>query len=152
MLTTVHRRKEYMQSKDGWVAKFMPPFDGPFKIIRAYPETSSYTLELPPSSKLFPTFHSSQLQCFVPNDDTLFPSRSFSKPPPILTADGQAEFFIDKILDERPRGRGKQYLVRWTGYGPESDLWLPGAELSDTVALNEWETRNTANFSEHGRV
>lgn len=152
LLTTVHRRKEYMQAKDGRVAKFMPRFDGPYKIIRAYPDTSSYTLELPASSKLFPTFHSSQLQPFIENDSNLFPSRSLAKPPLILTPDGQTEYFIDKILDERPRGRGRQYLVRWSGYGPESDLWLPGSELADTTALDDWETQNTVNFSEHGRV
>jgi hypothetical protein len=32
---------------------------------------------------------------------------------------------IDKIIDQRTRGRGKQFLVRWLGYGPEADLWLP---------------------------
>lgn len=152
LLTTVHRRKEYMQAKDGRVAKFMPRFDGPYKILRAYPDTSSYTLELPPTSKQFPTFHSSQLQPFVANDDNLFPSRSLTKPPPILTPDGQTEYFIDKILDERPRGRGRQYLVRWSGYGPESDLWLPGSELADTLALEQWESGDTVNSSEHGRV
>jgi hypothetical protein len=31
-----------------------------------------------------------------------------------------------------------QYLVRWRGYGPEDDRWLPGWELDDCEALDLW--------------
>jgi hypothetical protein len=34
-----------------------------------------------------------------------------------------------------------QYLVRWLGYGEESDLWLPRGELMDSEALEVWENR-----------
>jgi hypothetical protein len=60
-----------------------------------------------------------------------------------MTADGEMEYFIDKIVDERTRGHGKQFLVRWLGYGAEADLWLPRRELADTEAYAEWlKTRN----------
>jgi hypothetical protein len=52
------------------------------------------------------------------------------------------EYFVEKIIDERPRGRGRQYLVRWKGYGPEADLWLPRSELLETEALALWEKRD----------
>ncbi|KAF9440231.1 hypothetical protein P691DRAFT_633359, partial [Macrolepiota fuliginosa MF-IS2] len=54
--------------------KFMPHYDGPFEITKAHPESSSYTLALPQSSQIHPTFHTSQLKAFIPNDNMNFPS------------------------------------------------------------------------------
>ena len=31
------------------------------------------------------------------------------------------------------------YLVRWLGYGPEDDEWLPRADMRNTAALDVWE-------------
>jgi hypothetical protein len=138
LLATAHRRREYMQEKDGRAAKFMPRFDGPFEVIKAFPESSAYTLHLPEVTKIFRTFHSSLLRPYMENDDILFPSRKFDRPGPIVTAAGEVEYFIDKIIDERTRGHGKQFLVRWLGYGPDADLWLPRRELSDTNAYADW--------------
>jgi hypothetical protein len=50
----------------------------------------------------------------------------------------EEEYFVDRILDERKQGRGVQYLVRWLGYGPEEDRWLPGRELAECEALDIW--------------
>jgi len=41
-------------------------------------------------------------------------------------------------LDECTRGRGRQFLVHWQGWGAEEDKWLPGQELVDTEALGDW--------------
>lgn len=139
MLATAHRRRDYMQAKDGRVAKFMPRFDGPYEVLKAFPHSSIYTLRLPPGAKNHPTFHASQLRAFVPNDDEMFPSRKLAQPGPIVTENGTTEYFIDRTIDERRWGRGRQYLVRWTGYGPEADLWLPRSSLLDTEALDNWE-------------
>jgi hypothetical protein len=139
MLSTKNRRNEYKRKGEKRVAKFMPRFDGPYHIIAAHPEKSTYTLQLPNSSRMFPGFHASQLQPYHENDASLFPNREPARPGPILTEDGTEEWHIDKIVDERRRGRGTQYLVRWSGYGPESDDWLPRSELEDTEALDIWE-------------
>ena len=53
-------------------------------------------------------------------------------------------------MDERTRGRGKQYLVRWIGYGPESDLWLPRSELLGTQALENWSSSKKTVVDEAG--
>ena len=140
-LSTEHRRREYMQAKSGRVTKLMPRFDGPFTIIHTYPETSNYTLELPNEPNRFPTFHSSQLCPFCANDNELFQSRTLPQPGPVVTANGQEEWQIRDIIDERVRGRGKQYLVRWTGWGDEENWWLPGREVADTEALDKWLAR-----------
>ena len=59
-------------------------------------------------------------------------------PAVIITPEGEQEYFVDEIIDEWWKGRGIQYLIRWHGYGPEEDLWLPGSSLKDNTALNVW--------------
>jgi len=142
MLATKNRRRDYMQKGDKRVAKFMPRYDGPYVILEAHPQFSTYTLDLPNSPNIFPTFHVSQLRPYHENDATLFPSREQPRPGPVVTEDGQLENFIDRIIDERRVGRGKKYLVRWVGYGEEDDEWLSRRELEDCEALDVWESRS----------
>jgi hypothetical protein len=83
-------------------------------------------------------FHSSLLRPCIENDNELFPSRALERPGPIVTEDGEAEYYINQIIDERTHSHGKQFLVQWLGYGAESDLWLPRRELADTDAYAKW--------------
>ena len=99
LLSTFHRWREYMQRGDHRVAKFMVRYDGPYTVIQAWPDSSVYTLDLPDSMKILPTFHASLLQPFVSNDNELFPSRQHREPGPILTADGSQEYYVNHILD-----------------------------------------------------
>ena len=133
-----------MQAKDGRVAKFMPHFASPYNVLKAYPELSLYTLQLPPSSKAHPTFHISHLWPHIVNDNELFPSQAYHPPQPLITADSSTEYFIKQILDRQSRSRGHQFLVRWMGYGPEHNLWLPRSKLINTKALEKWEAENQA--------
>ena len=142
MLSTENRRRNYKQKDKKRVAKFMPRNDGPYTIIKAFPEKSEYTLRLPNNPQTFPGFHSSLLKPFIPNDPTLFPDREFTRPGAVVTEDGTEENMIDKIVDARRRGRGTQYLVRWVGYDRDHDEWLSGKMLEDTEALDIWEAEN----------
>ncbi|KIM92140.1 hypothetical protein PILCRDRAFT_247 [Piloderma croceum F 1598] len=45
---------------------------------------------------------------------------------------------MDEIINSRRRGRGWQFLVRWSGYGPQHDLWLAAGKLADCEALDLW--------------
>ena len=36
---------------------------------------------------------------------------------------------MEEILDERAGDDGKEYLVRWRGYGEDEDTWEPEANL-----------------------
>jgi hypothetical protein len=74
MLTTAKWRREFMQAKDGRVVKFMVRNDSPYKILEAYPKSSTYKLLLPTLSKQLPTFHVSQLRPHHQNDKALFPA------------------------------------------------------------------------------
>jgi hypothetical protein len=101
MLLTLHCRQEYKSKGDDRVAKFFPQYDGPYIIINAHPETSNYTLELPNSPNIFPTFHSSELKPHFANDPVLFPSRKMAEPQPVLTDQGLEEYLIEEIIDSR---------------------------------------------------
>jgi len=138
MLSTLHRRQEYKHKGEKRAAKFFPRYDGPYVIIDAHPETSNYTLELPNSPNTYPTYHASKLKPFLPNDPELFPTHEYEQPGPIVTNDGLEEFQVEEIVDSRRRGKGWQYLVRWSGYGPEHDRWLAGSAINDCAALDLW--------------
>jgi hypothetical protein len=142
MLSTANRRKEYVSTGSGRSAKLFPRRDGPYRVVEAFPQTSTYRLEVPnaPPNFCF-SFHASQLKRYVPNDRDLFPEREFPRDGPVMLADGREEHVIERVLDERRRGRGWQYLVRWKGYGPGDDEWLPRREVEETVALDEWLRR-----------
>lgn len=106
------RRREYLQRGDKRCAKFMVRYDGPYKIVRAHPEASAYTLKLPTSMKIFPTFHVSLLRPYRRNDGTLFPSRQHPEPGPIVGPDGQEGWVVKTVLERKKWGKGARYLVR----------------------------------------
>jgi hypothetical protein len=142
MLSTENRRRNYKRKGKTRVAKFMPRHDGPYTITHTFPERSEYTLKLPNNPNTFPGFHAHLLKRYIPNDPLLFPDREPARPRPIVTEDGTEEWYIDKIVDARRRGRGVQYLVRYEGYGKEHDEWRPGSEMAETDALDRWEDEN----------
>jgi hypothetical protein len=138
MLSTFNRRREYNKKGDKRAAKIFPRWDGPYKVIATHPKSSSYTINLPAGRGDFPTYYSAELKLHNANDATLFPGREHSRPGPLLTPNGLEEHEIDHIIDSRTRGRGYQYLVRWKGYGPEYDEWLPRWLLEDCEVLDRW--------------
>jgi transposase InsO family protein len=99
----------------------------------------AYRLDTPPG--VHNVFHVSLLRPAASNP---FPSQSNGdyQPPPVLI-DGEAEYVVEEILQEREkrvgRGRRTEYLVKWVGY--ERPTWEPAANLADTAALDAWEAR-----------
>jgi hypothetical protein len=136
MLSTKHRRHEYKKKGEKRTAKFFPRWDGPFRVTHSHPEASTYTLDI--RSNAYPVYHASELKAHLANDPVLFPGREFSQPGPVLTANGLEEHLIDEIIDSRRRGRGWQFLVRWVGYPPHHNEWLPAIDLKDCEALDLW--------------
>ena len=141
MLSTLHCHQEFKKKGEKWAAKFYPRYDGPFNIIDVHTGTSNYTLELPNTPNTYPTYHSSELRSFIPNNPILFPVRKLPEPHPVITSDGLEEFLVQEIIDSRRHGRGYQYLVRWSGYGPKHDRWLTASSLEDCEALDIWLNR-----------
>ena len=95
---------------------------GPFKILERIGDLN-FKLELPGWLKLHPVFHVNRLSPYRDN--------GLAKPPPPdpVIVDGEEEYEVEKILQHRIRGKTTQYLVRWKGYGPGDDSWLPEKEL-----------------------
>ena len=73
VLSTLHRWQEFKANNSNRVAKFIPRFDGPFKIKSTDEKHSTVTLDLPNLPNIFPVFHTSEIRHFAENDDNLFP-------------------------------------------------------------------------------
>jgi hypothetical protein len=115
--------------RQGKCAKFLDRYVGPFPIIKAQPDTSSYKLELPPNYKIHPTFHARLLKPAVPNDPEMFPAREPSRPGPAFDDDDE-EYEIEKILDHQVNARGKRkFLVHWVGWPTSDDQWIEEEDL-----------------------
>jgi hypothetical protein len=138
MLSTFNHHQEYCKKGDKRAAKFFPQWDGPYKVIKSHPESSSYTLELPTGCGDFPTYYASELKLHIVNDPVLFPSQEHARPRPVLTPDGLQEHEIECIIDSCPCGRSYQFLIQWKGFGPEDDEWLHTSLLEDRKALDVW--------------
>ncbi|KAG9394562.1 Chromo (CHRromatin Organization MOdifier) domain [Carpediemonas membranifera] len=57
-----------------------------------------------------------------------------------FAAAGEQEYTVEDIIDHRS-GRTKtrfRFRVRWAGYGPDDDTWLPYAEVRDLEALDRY--------------
>jgi hypothetical protein len=58
-------------------------------------------------------------------------------------ADAAPEWEVEKIIAERTRKRGNRripyFRVRYTGFGPESDEWIPKSYLKNAPEiLKDW--------------
>jgi len=116
------RNIRHRLKKNGRSAKFYPRFLGPFKIIKARPDSSNYELKLSPAvdfESIYPVFHAKLLRRYVPNDPRRYPAREPARPPPIVPEDNQYE--VEQILDHDKR---LGYLVRWAGYDQSGDSWV----------------------------
>ena len=135
MLSTMHHQQEFKQLGDSKVAKFMPCYDGPYYVLEARPETSTYTLNLPNSTNIFPTFHASQLKPFMANDNDAFPSCKMDEPGWILL-NGEKEQVIKRIINTKKVRNYYKYLVCWHGFCLGHNKWLPAAKLKECTALD----------------
>ena len=88
---------------------------GPFKVLEKI-GTTSYKLDLPPTWRIHPVFHSDLLSRF--SKPVFDHQKSDDRPPPDVIDDHE-EYEVEKILDSHFYRRKLQYLVLWKGYPPE---------------------------------
>uniref|UniRef100_A0A8C6NV81 Gypsy retrotransposon integrase-like protein 1 n=1 Tax=Nothobranchius furzeri TaxID=105023 RepID=A0A8C6NV81_NOTFU len=136
----------WLSSRDvkvrGSCRKFSPRFLGPFPVAEVLGPVS-VRLELPPSMRVHPVFHVSLLKPVV--SSPLCPPDA--PPPPVRLADGSVGYRVRRILDVRPRGRGRQFLVDWEGYGPEHRQWVPGSWIDDVSLIDDFEASRASSSS-----
>jgi hypothetical protein len=120
----------------------IPRYLGPFNILASNPSTCNYILSLPPHLRIHPTFHSSRLRPFFPNDTSPFPSRAFAEPAPIIagTDAAESEWEAEKIVAVKTVRKKRVFKVRYKGYSEAADEWRPEAELAEgaPVLLNQF--------------
>ena len=104
--------------------KLAPRYVGPY-VIEKVINPAALRLLLPPSLKVHPVFHVSQV-----------------KPVAISLESGDLVWEVSRILAVRRRGRGFQYLVDWVGYGPEDQSWVLWSYLADPGLLGDFYRRN----------
>jgi hypothetical protein len=93
---------------------------GPFDVIKVVLPVV-YWLKLPPSWKIFNTFHASLLS---PYKETPEHGANYLEPPPDVI-NGQEEYEVEAILDQQyhSRWKKKQYLIKWKGYSDAHNSW-----------------------------
>jgi hypothetical protein len=91
----------------------------------------SYELDTPPG--VHNVFHSRLLR---PVKEKTLPGQVVTNAH-LLTQmiDGDLEYTVNKILDEKGKGSRARYLVKWTGY--QEPTWEPKSALQETVALTQ---------------
>ena len=107
---------------------------GPFKVVKVVSQ-NAYQLDLPPSMKLHPVFHTVKLRPYYPN--TIPGREAPRRPPPVVEGD-EPEWEVESIKDSRLVGRhGFQYLVKWKGFPHEESTWEPACNLKNAAAAVE---------------
>ena len=80
--------------------------EGPFNIIEALSPVT-YRLELPPSMQNHPVFHTNLL---LPTADNPLPGQRRNPRPPITSAKGDQEWYLNAILDSRVNRRHRNLI------------------------------------------
>jgi len=128
--------------------KLMPRFLGPFRVVERIGKVA-YRLDLPATMRrVHPVFHVSLLKLYQHNS-----SRPFTPTPIIWAEDPEPEnplYEIDHILAHRERSRrGKstyEFLIKWTGLGPEHNEWVSEAACTPFAVEQYWRSLRIAAF------
>jgi hypothetical protein len=102
--------------------KLMPRWLGPFEVTRVV-NPVAYTLALPPTMRIHPTFHVSLLKRYMAGGRV-------QPPVPPIDLEGEEYFLIDHIVrhDTAKNGRRK-YLIKWQGSDQEHNTWEPEVNI-----------------------
>jgi hypothetical protein len=100
---------------------------GPFTITEKV-STHAYRLELPKTMKIHNVFHINLLS--AASEDVDFHRRQV-KPPPVITAEGEDEYEVEKIINWEQRKDGLYYQIRWSGYGPQEDTMERAEKIAE---------------------
>ena len=119
----------------------MPEYMGPYKIEKKIGPVA-YRLELPPKSRIHPTFHVSLLKPHKGSLENL--EKDEERPEPIIIGTEKL-FIIEKIIDHKdvksPGKKGtlkRSYPVRWKGYPSSEDSWEPENALKGKEPYKEY--------------
>ena len=86
--------------------------------------------------KIHDVFH---IDLLIPYTETEAYGEMHPHPPPKLI-DGEEEYEVQEILNDRINGRSKkrQFFVRWKGYKASEDSWVDEADIHAPELLEEY--------------
>jgi hypothetical protein len=120
--------------------KLLPRFIGPYEILQRVGRVA-YKLKLPQEmSRVHPVFHVSLLKAYHSDGvGTVEPAA-----PLFYADDGVPIWEVEEVLAHRERklARGKvkrSFLVKWKGFGPESNTWQPESDINEAALQEYWE-------------
>jgi hypothetical protein len=117
--------------KSPGVKKLTPRFVGPYRISRVV-NMNAYELELPVSmGRVHNVFHISLLKPFNSQRQEEPSLRQL----PWTGPEDQKEYLVEAILAHRTKHLGRkvwnEFLVKWTGFGPDHNQWVPESRLGE---------------------
>jgi hypothetical protein len=120
--------------------KLLPKFVGPYAILKAFPDTSNYKLDLPEELAkrgIHDVFHVSLLRPHRANDEAIFPNRSTPEAYD-FGAPEETEWYVDSIIAHRWSTRSHvEFKVLWN---LGDFTWEPLAHCNELAALDEYLT------------
>ncbi len=128
-------------SSVGITKKLTQQYVGPFRILEKIGRLT-YKLDVPNDWRIHPVFSVAQFEpAPAPSEDPFH--RPCPQQPSSVFVEGdtdhQKSFEVDCFLNKRTVKKGKgldiEYLVRWTGYGPEWDRWYNIKDLDNAADL-----------------
>ena len=133
--------------------KLCPKYIGPYKVSKAYPEFSNYTLELPMAlqgRRILQKFHVALLRPHHPSEDSRFPNRMQPEPYDFGSS-GEQEWFVNEIVGHKWTGPKKvEYQVRWS---LGDTTWEPHANCNKLAALDRYlELHGVTNYVSLPRI
>ena len=130
-------QKVWLSSKDiplrTTSPKLAPRFIGPFAIWHIITPTAIRLNLPPPLRRIHPVFHVSRIKPHISSN--LQPPTK--KPPPPRLIDGGLAHTVKRLLKVRNRGRGRQFLTQWEGYGLEENSWVAERNVLDPALIGD---------------
>ena len=133
MLSSKHVRQQRPSKK------LSDRFLGPFEITQLRGR-QAYELALPTQWKIHPVFHVSLLEKYVTRVGAPIPQERVE-----VDSDGD-HYEVEEILDHKTKNDKTHYLVKWLGWAPSYNEWLPIESLNCPELLTAYEK------SLHGRM
>ena len=83
----------------------------PYRVAKVISPVA-YGLDLPPTWRIHPVFHVSNLKRFHRSEEF----EREERPPSPIVVDGEEEYEVEAILRHKGKGARRLYLVMWKGY------------------------------------
>jgi hypothetical protein len=105
-------------------SKWDPVYEGPFTVVEQH-KGEAYTLK-------------DNTDQVLPRRRTIDQLKVLTNTTPPVTEDLRPSYRVQTILDAKKIGQSYEYLVRWHGYGEESDSWVPASDFDDLNIIKKY--------------